>query len=161
MAEPLRVGAARDVAASIAPALRRPTASCFPVCAVTCIRLRFQAMSYSDFVQGEKGLLYKDGKVGKGRTPQAGDRCVVEWTGAAPRAYHRCARMPWHSHLPRKPALAMLGRSHLPCKPALAMLGVHTCQTCHASRHWCCRPAMRTPVRPTYPTRPALSQDTR
>lgn len=40
-----------------------------------------QAMSYSDFTKGANGLLYKDGKVGKGRTPQKGDRCVVEWTG--------------------------------------------------------------------------------
>ncbi len=38
-------------------------------------------MTYGDFQQGEGGLLYKDGKFGTGRTPQLGDRVVLQWTG--------------------------------------------------------------------------------
>lgn len=42
----------------------------------------FQPMTAAGFTKLEGGLLYKDGKPGKGRTPEKGDRVVVEWTGA-------------------------------------------------------------------------------
>ncbi len=38
-------------------------------------------MSYGDFTETPSGLLYKDATLGKGKTPEAGDRVVVEWTG--------------------------------------------------------------------------------
>ena len=38
-------------------------------------------MSYADFKKGNNGLLYKDAKLGSGKTPGKGDRVVVDWTG--------------------------------------------------------------------------------
>ena len=38
-------------------------------------------MSYADFKKGNNGLLYKDAKLGVGKTPSKGDRVVVDWTG--------------------------------------------------------------------------------
>ena len=35
----------------------------------------------SDFTKTPSGLSYKDGTVGKGRTPAPGDRVVIDWTG--------------------------------------------------------------------------------
>lgn len=40
-----------------------------------------EAMTYSDFNKATNGLLYKDGKLGSGSSPQIGDRVVVDWTG--------------------------------------------------------------------------------
>lgn len=38
-------------------------------------------MSYEDFSKAGNGLLFKDAKLGSGKTPEAGDRVVVDWTG--------------------------------------------------------------------------------
>jgi len=38
-------------------------------------------MSYEDFSKGTSGLLFKDAKLGSGRTPEPGDRVVIDWTG--------------------------------------------------------------------------------
>ena len=40
-------------------------------------------MSYADFTKAANlpGLLFKDGKVGSGSTPEPGDRVVIDWTG--------------------------------------------------------------------------------
>lgn len=40
-----------------------------------------QAMEYSDFQKTSSGLLFKDAKVGTGKTPAMGDRVVVDWSG--------------------------------------------------------------------------------
>lgn len=46
-------------------------------------------MDYSDFVSTSSGLRYKDSKVGRGATPAAGDRVVIDWSGYSPRAATR------------------------------------------------------------------------
>ena len=40
-------------------------------------------MSYADFEKAPSGLMFKDAKPGKkdGKTPEKGDRVVIEWTG--------------------------------------------------------------------------------
>jgi len=38
-------------------------------------------MSYADFTKAPTGFLFKDAKVGGGRSPEPGDRVVVDWTG--------------------------------------------------------------------------------
>jgi len=35
----------------------------------------------ADFTKTPSGLSYKDGTVGKGKTPAPGDRVVIDWTG--------------------------------------------------------------------------------
>mmetsp|Transcript_64523 Transcript_64523/g.127464 ORF Transcript_64523/g.127464 Transcript_64523/m.127464 type:complete len:213 (-) Transcript_64523:241-879(-) len=38
-------------------------------------------MDYGDFQRLPSGLLFKDAKLGNGKAPSSGDRCVVEWSG--------------------------------------------------------------------------------
>ena len=43
----------------------------------------------ADFTKTSSGLSYKDGKVGSGKSPAAGDRVVIDWTGYTARGTAR------------------------------------------------------------------------
>ena len=49
----------------------------------------------ADFIKTPSGLSYKDGTVGKGKTPAPGDRVVIDWTGYTARQHgsNQCGRL--------------------------------------------------------------------
>ena len=49
----------------------------------------------ADFIKTPSGLSYKDGTVGRGKTPAPGDRVVIDWTGYTARQHgsNQCGRL--------------------------------------------------------------------
>jgi hypothetical protein len=72
----------------------------------------------ADFTKTPSGLSYKDGNVGKGKTPAPGDRVVIDWTGYTVRGTARTSVVGSLCRSTARPAASAARLQNLSSSPA-------------------------------------------